>query len=141
MQKRAIIISNSLTNDFLSPKEKFLKVDINVGLREINRLMGEGERYSQGPLPVYLHEALTAMQEGLQIMHILVEIYTIPMIRSNNRNSCVSEATIFWAPRVRNSWRRSKALFLIRPSLIRTHWPCLFIPSTLPCTHSSAKIF
>ncbi|MFC1859035.1 hypothetical protein ACFL9U_13590, partial [Thermodesulfobacteriota bacterium] len=106
MQNRTIIISNSLTNDFLSPKEKFLKVDVNVGLREINRLMGEGEQYSQGPLPVYLHEALTAMQEGRQIMHILVRDLHNPedplqqpeLLRFGSHNILGTEGAEFVAP-------------------------------------------
>lgn len=72
MEKKVVIISNSLTNDFVSPKEKFLKVDINVGLTEINRLFGEGENYSLGPLPEYLHHAIRGKRDGKPILHILL---------------------------------------------------------------------
>ncbi len=72
MEKSIIIIANSLTNDFISPRPKFQQVQLNVGLREINRLMGEGDRYGFGPLPTYLKAAMAGKQAGKPISLILL---------------------------------------------------------------------
>lgn len=71
-KKAVIIITNSLTNDFMSPREKFQGVDVNVGRAEIHRLMGEDENFSTGPLPQYLHDAIRAKDERQKILHILL---------------------------------------------------------------------
>lgn len=49
MDKRVVIITSNLTNDFMSPREKFLKANVNVGMKEIHCLMGEGDNYSYDP--------------------------------------------------------------------------------------------
>lgn len=72
MEKRVVITTSNLTNDFMSPREKFLKVNVNVGMKEIHRLMGEGDNYSYGPLPQYLQESVQAKREGEKILHVLL---------------------------------------------------------------------
>jgi len=106
MQKQIIIISTSLTNDFMSPKEKFLKVQVHVGLQEIHRLMGEGEDYSRGPLPTYLNQAIRAKKDGLKIHHILIRDLHDPndplqqpeLLRFGNHNLIGTEGAEFVNP-------------------------------------------
>jgi len=106
MEKKVVIISNSLTNDFVSPKEKFLKVDINVGLTEINRLFGEGENYSLGPLPEYLHHAIRGKRDGKPILHILLRDLHDPddpiqqpeLLRFGNHNLMGTDGAAFADP-------------------------------------------
>ncbi len=65
-----IIIADSLTNDFLSPAEQFLKTKVNVGVAEINRLMGREDEFGRGPLPTFLRSAVR-MRRGGAPVHLL----------------------------------------------------------------------
>ncbi len=70
LETQTIIIGDSLINDFMSPEKRFRDVKVHMGRREVDRLMGEGETYGDGPIPAYLQEALHAKRGGADI-HML----------------------------------------------------------------------
>jgi ADP-ribose pyrophosphatase len=67
-----IVIADSLTNDFLSPRPEFLQVRVNVGLSEIHRLLGKEEQFGSGPLPEFLRAAQRAEKAGRPVHLIFV---------------------------------------------------------------------
>lgn len=72
MKKYTIIITDSPTNDFMSPREKFQQVRVNIGLAEISRLIGEGEHFGEGPLPYFIKEAIQAKKNEQDISNIFI---------------------------------------------------------------------
>ena len=72
MEPVSIIIADSLTNDFMSPKERFLGQKVNIGSREIHRLLGPAEAFGTGPLPVFLNDAMTAKKEGRPVFTLFL---------------------------------------------------------------------
>ena len=59
-----IIIGEGLTNDVLSPQHQFQASRENVGQREIERLLGQGKTFGEGPLPAFLRAAAQARNNG-----------------------------------------------------------------------------
>ena len=59
-----IIIGEGLTNDVLSPQYQFQASRENVGQREIERLLGQGKTFGEGPLPAFLRAAAQARNNG-----------------------------------------------------------------------------
>ncbi|MFT4625281.1 MAG: ADP-ribose pyrophosphatase [Myxococcota bacterium] len=55
-----LIIGTGLTDDILSPENRFLAGHSHVGLAESARLLGRGRAYGDGPLPVFLRAALAS---------------------------------------------------------------------------------
>ena len=55
--KKTIIIGDGLTNAVLGRQHQFQGVKGNVGQREIERLLGKGRAFGEGPLPTFLHQA------------------------------------------------------------------------------------
>jgi ADP-ribose pyrophosphatase len=51
---RTIVIADGLTKEFLSREQPFAASPTNVGGAEIDRLLGRGKAYGQGPLPTCL---------------------------------------------------------------------------------------
>ena len=51
---RTIIIGDGLTKDFLSAEQPFAASPLNIGRAEIDRLLGRGKAYGNGPLPAFL---------------------------------------------------------------------------------------
>ena len=51
---RTIVIADGLTKEFLSREQPFAASPTNVGRAEIDRLLGRGKAYGQGPLPTCL---------------------------------------------------------------------------------------
>jgi ADP-ribose pyrophosphatase len=62
-----IIIGDGLTEDFLSPEVQYIAGKSSVGQYEIDRLMGKGRHFGQGPLPAFLRQATSARQNGASI--------------------------------------------------------------------------
>jgi len=53
-QSRTIVIADGLTRNLLSPDHPYRASHENVGDREIERLVGRGKRYGEGPLVAFL---------------------------------------------------------------------------------------
>jgi ADP-ribose pyrophosphatase len=60
---RVIVIGDGLTRDALSLEYPFRTSRSNVGRREIERLMGAGKQYGNGPLPSFVRSILIAAAE------------------------------------------------------------------------------
>jgi ADP-ribose pyrophosphatase len=58
--KRTIVIADGLTKDVLSPDHPYRASHQNVGDREIERLIGRGKHYGEGPLAVFLRAVSAA---------------------------------------------------------------------------------
>ena len=103
MEKISVIIADSLTRDFMSPKEKFLQQKVNIGMREISRLFGHDEEFGSGPLPTFLNDAFKAKQEGKRVYTILLRDIHDPndpmqqheLLRFGNHNIIGSEGVKF----------------------------------------------
>jgi ADP-ribose pyrophosphatase len=54
---RTIVIADGLTKDFLGAEQPFAAEARNVGRAEIDRLLGRGKAYGEGPLPAFLRAA------------------------------------------------------------------------------------
>ena len=61
---QAIIVCDGLTKDILSLEHPYQTSKSSVGRREIERLMGKGKAFGNGPLPVFLREAIEARSRG-----------------------------------------------------------------------------
>jgi len=59
-----IVIGDGLTNEVMSPEHQYQSSHVNVGLREIARLLGKGKAYGEGPLPTFLRTACEFRAEG-----------------------------------------------------------------------------
>ncbi|MFT5436541.1 MAG: hypothetical protein ACI840_001189 [Ulvibacter sp.] len=57
---RTIIIAENLVNDYCGVQPKFLNNHINIGLDEIERLMGSASERGKGPLPEFLRHQIKA---------------------------------------------------------------------------------
>lgn len=57
---RAIVIADGLTKDFLSLEQPFVEARNNLGRAEIDRLLGRGKGYGEGPLSAFLQAIATA---------------------------------------------------------------------------------
>ncbi|MCB1189749.1 MAG: phosphotransferase [Leptospiraceae bacterium] len=106
MDKHTIIITDSPTNDFMSPREKFQKVRVNIGLPEANRLLGEGEHFGQGPLPAFLSEAIKAKKQGQNLHSIFLRdwhnpndpLQEVELLRFGNHNLIETPGAEFVSP-------------------------------------------
>jgi ADP-ribose pyrophosphatase len=69
---RTIIVGDGLTKEFLSAEEPFASSRNNVGRSEIDRLLGRGKAFGQGPLPSFLRLAgeKAAMESGVGLILI-----------------------------------------------------------------------
>jgi len=63
-----IVIGDGLTRGILSPEKQFLGIQMNLGAREIGRLMGAGRAFGKGPLPSFLHSVADAGHEGPKLV-------------------------------------------------------------------------
>ncbi len=70
--QRTIIIGTGLVNEVLSPQQRYLESASSAGLHEINRLMGRGRKYGEGPLPTLLEAARDAASKGAAIDLLLL---------------------------------------------------------------------
>jgi ADP-ribose pyrophosphatase len=68
-----IVIGDGLTNDVLSPEERFQTCKSHVGRREVDRLVGKGKAFGEGPLPVFLRCAVEARSKGNDIGLVLLK--------------------------------------------------------------------
>jgi ADP-ribose pyrophosphatase len=59
-----IVIGDGLTNEFLSPEIQFQASPHNVGLQEVERLVGSGQEFGNGPLPTFLNAVLAASRRS-----------------------------------------------------------------------------
>jgi hypothetical protein len=62
-----IIIGDGLTEDFLNSETPYIACNENVGRNEIDRLMGRGRNYGNGPLPTFLRRVIGASHDGTDI--------------------------------------------------------------------------
>ncbi len=65
--QHTIIVGTGLVNEVLSPQQRYLASTSSAGPHEINRLMGRGRKYGEGPLPTFLRAARDAANEGAPI--------------------------------------------------------------------------
>lgn len=63
-QQRTIVIADGLTKNVLSPDHPYRASHENVGDREIERLVGRGKSYGEGPLPAFLRAVSMADSRG-----------------------------------------------------------------------------
>ena len=61
---QTIVIADGLTKEFLSREQPFAASPTNVGRAEIDRLLGRGKAYGQGPLPTCLRALAEESQSG-----------------------------------------------------------------------------
>ncbi len=66
-----IIIGDGLSRAVLDPDQPFRDLPRNVGPAEIDRLMGRGRMYGDGPLPAFLRAAVDAADAGAPIRLLL----------------------------------------------------------------------
>ena len=57
---QTIVIADGLTKEFLGTEQPFAADPANVGSAEIDRLLGRGRAYGEGPLPTFLQAASAA---------------------------------------------------------------------------------
>ena len=69
---RTIIIGDGLTKDFLSAEQPFADERRNVGKAEIDRLLGRGKAYGNGPLPSFLRAAAENVRQDAESQLILL---------------------------------------------------------------------
>ncbi|MFT5424649.1 MAG: ADP-ribose pyrophosphatase [Phycisphaerales bacterium] len=69
---KTIVIGIGLDNKFLSADVAHLEHKKSIGAREIERLMGRGKSYGEGPLPTFLKRAALAADRGEDISCITV---------------------------------------------------------------------
>jgi hypothetical protein len=65
---RTIIIGDGLGRDVLSPELPFRESRQSVGRAEIERLLGRGKAFGEGPLPTFLREAVAARDRGVELV-------------------------------------------------------------------------
>jgi hypothetical protein len=53
--RKIIVIAENLINDYCGIQEKFLKNHVNIGIDEIERLMGKDDLLGKGLLPQFLN--------------------------------------------------------------------------------------
>ena len=70
---QTIIVGDGLTKDILSLEHPYQTSKSNVGRREIERLMGKGNAFGEGPLPVFLREAIEARSRGAGVRVVLLK--------------------------------------------------------------------
>ncbi len=70
-----IVFAFNMINDFINPDTRFLDKRVNIGESEIDRLMGRGESYGKGILPVFLNEVEKEREAGRHIDLIFVRDY------------------------------------------------------------------
>ncbi len=68
---QTIIVCDGLTRDVLSPELHYQSNNVNVGRREIARLVGSGRQYGQGPLPRFLELAAEQVRLKDASTHLL----------------------------------------------------------------------
>ena len=71
--KQTIIVGDGLTKDILSLEHPYQISKSNVGRREIERLMGKGKAFGDGPLPSFLREAIEARSHGAAVQLVLLK--------------------------------------------------------------------
>jgi len=69
---RTIIIGDGLTKEFLSVEQPFADARHNVGRAEIDRLLGRGKAYGNGPLPAFLRAAAENARQNTETRLILL---------------------------------------------------------------------
>ena len=72
MDTFSIIVGDGLSRDILSRDYPHRNSRVNIGRREIERLMGKGRAYGTGPLPTFLGLALEARAAGAAIGLVLL---------------------------------------------------------------------
>ena len=72
METFSIIVGDGLSRDILSPDHPHRNSRANIGSREIERLMGKGKAYGDGPLPTFLRLALDARAAGAPVGLVLL---------------------------------------------------------------------
>ncbi len=82
MKNFLTIIVDNLTNDFAGIHEEFQKVQLHTGTNEVDRLMGAGDDFGKGPLPMFLRAAVLAKKAGNPV-HIF---YLRDINRSGDEN-------------------------------------------------------
>ncbi len=70
---RTLIICDGLTNGFVSPDAAFATGKAHIGRQEIDRLLGKGRDYGNGPLPSFLREAALSAKRCKPIGIILLQ--------------------------------------------------------------------
>ena len=65
---RTIIIGDGLSRDVLSPELPFRESRRSVGRAEIERLLGRGKSFGEGPLPAFLRQAVAAREDGVDLV-------------------------------------------------------------------------
>jgi ADP-ribose pyrophosphatase len=72
METFSIIVGDGLSRDILSPDHPHRSSRANVGRREIERLMGKGKAYGDGPLPTFLRLAHESRDAGAPVPLVLL---------------------------------------------------------------------
>ena len=72
MDTFSIIVGDGLSRDILSRDYPHRNSRVNIGRREIERLMGKGRAYGTVPLPTFLGLALEARAAGAAIGIVLL---------------------------------------------------------------------
>ena len=70
---QTVIVGDGLTRDILSLEHPYQTSKSNVGRREIERLMGRGKAFGDGPLPSFLREAIEARSRGAAVQLVLLK--------------------------------------------------------------------
>ena len=70
---QTVIVGDGLTKDILSLEHPYQTSKSNVGRREIERLMGRGKAFGDGPLPSFLREAIEARSRGAAVQLVLLK--------------------------------------------------------------------
>ncbi len=89
-----IIVGDGLTQHFLSSDIGFAEQPLNVGRREVERLLGKGKSIGKGPLPSFLKATLKARSNGCQIGLVFFD-RKVPSTDQNDPQSTESESQSF----------------------------------------------
>ena len=76
-QTYTVIICDGMSNAQINPAARFVNAKESIGRREIERLMGIGRHYGDGPLPIFLHAATEARSNGVPIGIVMLQT-TLP---------------------------------------------------------------
>jgi hypothetical protein len=67
-----IVLGDGLEEEVLSPQIRYFDSRTHVGEREVERLLGRGRSFGQGPLPRFLRAALERRESGARVDVILL---------------------------------------------------------------------
>jgi hypothetical protein len=65
---QTIVIADGLTKEFLGTEQPYASAAVNIGGAEIDRLLGRGRAYGEGPLPAFLAQVSSAVGEDCRLL-------------------------------------------------------------------------